>query len=106
VTPLVSGRSQNVVALGLGCLFLVVDSISVNWLPAAMYDLTKKPASLLTFLACTVVEFLLLISQSGTSCSVCEFSKIGFHVLCLVGVLLQLTFLSGHGAGVLCILGI
>jgi hypothetical protein len=29
-TPLVSGRSQKVVALGLGCLFLVVEGISVN----------------------------------------------------------------------------
>jgi len=34
------------------------------------------------------------------------FSQIEFHVLCLVGVLLQLTFLSGHGAGVLCVFGI
>jgi len=35
-TPLASGRSQNVVACGLGCLFLVVDSTSVNRPPAAM----------------------------------------------------------------------
>ena len=34
------------------------------------------------------------------------FSQIEFHALCLVGVLLQLTFLSDHGAGVLCVFGI
>jgi len=30
VTPLDSGRSQQVVELGLGCLFHVVESVSVN----------------------------------------------------------------------------
>jgi len=34
-----NGRSQKVIALGLGCVFLVVESISVNWFPAATYNL-------------------------------------------------------------------
>jgi hypothetical protein len=37
VTPLVSGRIQKVVALGLGCLFLVVMSVSINQLLGTMY---------------------------------------------------------------------
>jgi len=40
-------------------------------------------------------------SKGCCTCSFCVFSQIEFHVLCLVGVLLQLTFLSGHCAGVL-----
>jgi hypothetical protein len=38
------------------------------------------------------------------SCSVYVFSQIGFHVLCLVGVLLQLTFCMAM-AQVSCVLG-
>jgi hypothetical protein len=45
-------------------------------------------------------------SNGHCTCSFFVFSQIEFHVLCLVGVLLQLTFLSGHGAGVLCVFGI
>jgi hypothetical protein len=34
VTPLLSGRSQKVVALGLGCLFLIVETQQTDyWLP-------------------------------------------------------------------------
>jgi len=43
-------------------------------------------------------------SKGCCTCLFCVFSQIEFHFLCLVGVLLQLTFLSGHGAGVLCVL--
>jgi hypothetical protein len=41
VTPLITrGKGgQEVIALGLGCLLLVVDSVSVNWLPAATCNL-------------------------------------------------------------------
>jgi hypothetical protein len=44
-------------------------------------------------------------SKGFCTCSFCVFSQIEFRVLCLVGVLLLLTFLSGHGAGVLCVFG-
>jgi len=38
-TLLVSGGSRTVVALSLSCLLLVVETVSVNWLLAAMYHL-------------------------------------------------------------------
>ena len=61
VTPLVSGRSQKVIALCLFCVFLVVKSVSLNWLPAAMYDLIWGQPPYWSFQH--VVEFLLLLSQ-------------------------------------------
>lgn len=63
VTPLVSGRGQKVVALGLFCVFLVVESVSLNLLPAAIYDLIWNQPPCWSFQH--VVEFLLLLSQSN-----------------------------------------
>jgi len=47
--PLVSGRSQRVIAFGMGCVFLVMESISVNWLTAVTYGLIRSQPTCWSF---------------------------------------------------------
>jgi hypothetical protein len=62
-TPLVSGRSQKVIAFSMGCLLLVVESVSVNWLLSVMYGLIWSQPTCWSL--SDVVEFLLLLSHSS-----------------------------------------
>jgi len=78
-----SGQSQTIIELGLGCLLMAVHVVLLYWLSCAMFSLTRSQLFYWSF--CNIIVSLLLLSLYGSyrwlSWSIYVFFEIEFCVL-------------------------